>query len=122
MVNALVDSGADDSVVSEQLRTQLRTPLFSEHNPFFRTAYDRVVEAIGRCMLRVNLNGVGQTSKFLVFQKCSHDLMLGSDFFKATDKIIDCGSTNFRLERSLQTNKVNSGLYAVNDVVILGTL
>ncbi|GFY76738.1 uncharacterized protein TNIN_262951 [Trichonephila inaurata madagascariensis] len=95
-VNALVDSRADYSVVSKQLRRQLRTPMFSEHNPILLTACGKVVEVIGRCMLRVNLNGVVQTFEFLVFQKCSHDLnILGRDFFKATD----CGSAaNFRLE------------------------
>ncbi|GFY46113.1 uncharacterized protein TNIN_471601 [Trichonephila inaurata madagascariensis] len=71
------DLRADYLVVSEQLRTQLRTPMFSEHNPILLTACDKVVEAIGRCILRVNLNGVVQTFKFLVFQQCSHDLILG---------------------------------------------
>ncbi|PRD23760.1 UNVERIFIED_CONTAM: hypothetical protein NCL1_45544 [Trichonephila clavipes] len=32
---------------------QLGTPMFSEHNPILRTACDKVVEAIGRCMLRI---------------------------------------------------------------------
>ncbi|GFX00937.1 uncharacterized protein TNCV_4579031 [Trichonephila clavipes] len=90
-------SGANYSVVSEQLRTQLRTPMFSEHNPILRTACGKVVEAIRRCMLRVNLNGVLQTFKFLGFQQCSHDLILGSDFFKATDDIIDCGSAELQI-------------------------
>ncbi|GFS49418.1 CCHC-type domain-containing protein [Trichonephila clavipes] len=44
---------ADYSVVSEQLRTQLRMPMFSEHNPILRTACGKVVEAIGRCMLQI---------------------------------------------------------------------
>ncbi|GFY66482.1 uncharacterized protein TNIN_108891 [Trichonephila inaurata madagascariensis] len=66
--------------------------MFSEHNPILRTACGKVVEAIGRCMLRVNLNGVMETFEFLVFQQCSHDLILGWDFFKATDDIIDCES------------------------------
>ncbi|PRD22579.1 UNVERIFIED_CONTAM: hypothetical protein NCL1_48757 [Trichonephila clavipes] len=43
--------GADYSIVSEQLRTQLRTPMFSEHNRILRTACGKVVEAIGRCIL-----------------------------------------------------------------------
>ncbi|GFW77771.1 uncharacterized protein TNCV_2805181 [Trichonephila clavipes] len=51
IVNALVDSGADYSAVSEQLRTQLRKPMFSEHNPIPRNACGKVVKAIGRCML-----------------------------------------------------------------------
>ncbi|GFY69753.1 transposon Ty3-I Gag-Pol polyprotein [Trichonephila inaurata madagascariensis] len=40
---------------------------------------------------------------------------------RATDDIIDCGSGELQIgEKSLQMNEVNSGLYAVNDVVILG--
>ncbi|GFW03011.1 uncharacterized protein TNCV_156311 [Trichonephila clavipes] len=53
VVNALVDSGADYSVVSEQLYTQLRKPMFSEHNPILRTACGKVLEAIGEAMLRI---------------------------------------------------------------------
>ncbi|GFV79891.1 CCHC-type domain-containing protein [Trichonephila clavipes] len=77
VVNALVDSGADYSVVSKQLSTQLLMPMFLEHNPILRTACGKDVKAIGRCMLRVNLNGVEQTFEFSVFQQCSHDLILG---------------------------------------------
>ncbi|GFT97497.1 uncharacterized protein TNCV_386731 [Trichonephila clavipes] len=85
-----VRTRAHYSVASEQLRTQLRTLMFSEHNPILRTACGKVVDAFGRSMFRVSLNGVVQIFEFSVFQQCSHDLILGWDFFKATDDIIDC--------------------------------
>ncbi|GFU84715.1 uncharacterized protein TNCV_2126561 [Trichonephila clavipes] len=94
--------------------------MFSGHNPILRTVCGKVVEAIGRCMLRENLNGVVQTFEFLVFQQCSHDLILGWNFFKVTDDtFLIADPANFRLEKSLQMNEVNSGLYAVKDIVIL---
>ncbi|GBO28235.1 hypothetical protein AVEN_23826-1 [Araneus ventricosus] len=64
IVNALVDSRADYSVVSEQLRIRLRTPMFSERNPILRTACGNLVEAIRICMLQVDLNGVGLRMKW----------------------------------------------------------
>ncbi|GFW36047.1 uncharacterized protein TNCV_4929101 [Trichonephila clavipes] len=54
VVNALVDSGDDYLVVSEKLRMQLKTPMFSAHNPILRSACGKVVKAIGRCMLRIS--------------------------------------------------------------------
>ncbi|GFX34046.1 hypothetical protein TNCV_912471 [Trichonephila clavipes] len=56
-----VRTRADYSVVSEQLRTQLRTPMFSEHNPILRTACGKVVEATGRCIVVTLIDG-GQTA------------------------------------------------------------
>ncbi|GFY06952.1 uncharacterized protein TNCV_4090541 [Trichonephila clavipes] len=51
--HSLVRTRADYSVVSEQLRTQLRVPIFSEHNSTLLTACGKVVKVIGRCMLRI---------------------------------------------------------------------
>ncbi|GBN11605.1 Retrovirus-related Pol polyprotein from transposon 412 [Araneus ventricosus] len=61
-----------------------------------------------------------QPFEFLVFQQCSHDLILGWDFFRATDAIIDCGSGKLQIgaaaSNDLYMTEVNYGLYAVNDV------
>ncbi|GBM68120.1 Transposon Ty3-I Gag-Pol polyprotein [Araneus ventricosus] len=96
--------------------------MFSERNPILRTACGKLVEAIGRCMLRVDLNGVVQPFEFLVSQQCSHDLILGWDFFRATDAIIDCGSGKLQIgeaaSNDLYMTEVNYGLYAANDVVV----
>ncbi|GBL98739.1 Transposon Ty3-I Gag-Pol polyprotein [Araneus ventricosus] len=94
--------------------------MFSERNPILRTDFGKLVGAIGRCMLRVDLNGVVQPFEFLVFQQCSHDLILGWDFFKATDAIIDCGSGKLQIGEATLNDpymtEVNYGLYAANDV------
>ncbi|GBN19914.1 hypothetical protein AVEN_6099-1 [Araneus ventricosus] len=96
--------------------------MFSERNPILRTVRGKLVEAIGRCILRVDLNGVVQPFEFLVFQQCSHELILGWDFFKAVDAIIDCVSGKLRIVKAssndLYMTEVNYGLYAANDVVI----
>ena len=53
-VKALVDSGADYSVVSEELRRRLNAPMFIENGPILNTASGEPVAASGRCILKVN--------------------------------------------------------------------
>ncbi|GBN08325.1 Retrovirus-related Pol polyprotein from transposon 412 [Araneus ventricosus] len=59
-------------------------------------------------------------------QQCSNDLILGWDFFKATDAIIDCGSGKLQIGEAassdLYMTEVNYGLYAANAVVIEETV
>ncbi|GBO25267.1 hypothetical protein AVEN_66450-1 [Araneus ventricosus] len=74
-----------------------RTPMFSERNPILRTPCGKLLEAIGRCILRVDKNAMVQHLKLLVFQQCSHDLILGLHCFKETDAIIECWSGKLQI-------------------------
>ncbi|GBM97175.1 hypothetical protein AVEN_153483-1 [Araneus ventricosus] len=86
-VKALVDSGVDYYVISEELRRQLNAPMFSETGHTLKTACGKPVAALGRCVLKVNLNGTVKPFEFLVFIHFSHQMILGWDFFRATNPI-----------------------------------
>lgn len=115
-MKALVDSGADYSVISEDLRRKLKVPLFTGNAPILKTASGGLVNALGKCVLRIDLNGMIQPFEFLVFSKCSHDLILGWDFFQATEAVIDCGAGEIQIGDIVteveQTNSSSSRLYA----------
>ncbi|UYV65518.1 hypothetical protein LAZ67_3004582 [Cordylochernes scorpioides] len=74
-VLALVDSGADYSVISEDFRCRIRTPMLSSEGPIIRVANSKCVRALGKCVLRI---------------KCSHCVILGWDFLKLTQAEINC--------------------------------
>ncbi|KFM62702.1 hypothetical protein X975_05395, partial [Stegodyphus mimosarum] len=121
-VKALVDSGADYSVISEELRRQLNAPMFTENGPILKTACGKPVAASGRCVLKVDLNGTKRPFEFLVFPECSHQIILGWNFFRATDAVIDCGNQELQLAEILPDNeylnKSESSLFAATDYLI----
>ncbi|GBM71939.1 Retrovirus-related Pol polyprotein from transposon 297 [Araneus ventricosus] len=121
-VKALVDSGADYSVISERLRRQLNAPMFTETGPTLKTACGKPVAASGRCVLKVNLNGTVKPFEFLLFPQCSHQMILGWDFFRATDAVIDCGKEELQLAEILPDNitsgKSDFSLFAEADYLI----
>ncbi|UYV79989.1 K02A2.6-like [Cordylochernes scorpioides] len=80
-VQALVDSGADYSVISEAFRRSIKAPVFKENGPLLRAADKKPIVT-------------------LVAAECSHDVILGWDFFKATDAIIDCGENKLYLSEA----------------------
>ncbi|GBM94485.1 hypothetical protein AVEN_36415-1 [Araneus ventricosus] len=92
LVRALVDSGASLSVISEPFRRQLKKLLFcSSQNLTFRVADGNHVKPLVTCILRVTMQNQTQPFEFTVMPKCSHDVILGWDFLKASQSIIDCG-------------------------------
>ncbi|UYV76308.1 hypothetical protein LAZ67_13003313 [Cordylochernes scorpioides] len=78
---ALVDSGASFSVISDHFRQQHK-------------------KTMGRCTLRLEINGLVQPFEFIVLPSCSHDIILGWDFLEASRAIIDCGSAEILLEKA----------------------
>ncbi|GBN12921.1 Transposon Ty3-I Gag-Pol polyprotein [Araneus ventricosus] len=92
LVRALVDSGASLSVISETFRRQLKKLLFcSSQNLTFRVADGNHVKPLGTCIFRVTMQNQTQPFEFTVMPKCSHDVILGWDFLKASQANIDCG-------------------------------
>ncbi|UYV62954.1 hypothetical protein LAZ67_2002611 [Cordylochernes scorpioides] len=51
-VLALVDSGADYSVISEDFRRLIKVPMLSSRGPIIKVANSKCVRALGRCILR----------------------------------------------------------------------
>ncbi|UYV84941.1 hypothetical protein LAZ67_X004064, partial [Cordylochernes scorpioides] len=87
---ALVDSGADYSVISEDFRCRIRTPMLSSKGPIIRVANSKCVRALGKCVLRIKVNELTQPFEFLVLSQCSHCVILGWDFLKLTQAEINC--------------------------------
>ncbi|UYV72119.1 hypothetical protein LAZ67_9001873 [Cordylochernes scorpioides] len=96
-IKALVDSGADFSVISDKFRRELKTPLFKEPGPILKAANKNLIETIGKCVLNIVVNGLNISFEFVVMVECSHDIIFGWDFFKATEAVIDCGRNELHL-------------------------
>ncbi|GBO33194.1 hypothetical protein AVEN_62025-1 [Araneus ventricosus] len=96
--------------------------MFTETGPTLKTACGKPVAASGRCVLKVNLNGTVKPFEFLVFPQCSHQMILGWDFFRATDAVIDCGKEELQLAEILPDNitsdKSDFSLFAEADYLI----
>ncbi|UYV72938.1 hypothetical protein LAZ67_10001233, partial [Cordylochernes scorpioides] len=114
------DSGADYSVVSEKFRRLLRTPFFVESGPVVKVANGKLVKTLGKCSLKVHINDLTTTFEFIVIPDCSHDIILGWDFFKATRAVIDCGHQELYLEETLPINddQINLDVYSADNYVI----
>ncbi|UYV74229.1 DDI2 [Cordylochernes scorpioides] len=120
-IKALVDSGADFSVISDKFRRELKTPLFKEPGPILKAANKNLIETIGKCVLNIEVNGLNISFEFVVMVECSHDIIFGWDFFKATEAVIDCGRNELHLgETSVLESREeeNQRLFASDDFVI----
>ncbi|UYV63068.1 K02A2.6-like, partial [Cordylochernes scorpioides] len=90
-VQALADSGADYSVISEAFRRSIKAPVFKENGPLLRAADKKTIVTLGKCSLEVQIKGFDIIFYIVVAAECCHDVIPGWDFFKAADTIIDCG-------------------------------
>ncbi|UYV66772.1 K02A2.6-like, partial [Cordylochernes scorpioides] len=99
-VQALVDSGADYSVISEAFRRSIKAPVLRENGPLLRAADKKPIVTLGKCSLEVQIKGLDIIFDFVVAAECSHDVILGWDFFRATDAIIDCGKNKLYLSEA----------------------
>ncbi|UYV77687.1 K02A2.6-like [Cordylochernes scorpioides] len=114
-------NGADFSVISDKFRRELKTPLFKEPGPILKAANKNLIETIGKCVLNIEVNGLKISFEFVVLVECSHDIIFGWDFFKATEAVIDCGRNELHLgETSVLESREeeNQRLFASDDFVI----
>jgi hypothetical protein len=90
-IQALVDSGASFSVISNPYRRQLKKTMFQNTiDTPLKIADGKYVQPLGRCIIRLTVNNLTQPFEFVVLSSCSHDVILGWDFLKASQAIIDC--------------------------------
>ncbi|UYV79703.1 hypothetical protein LAZ67_18000349 [Cordylochernes scorpioides] len=118
-VQVLVDTGADYSVISEAFRRSIKALVFKENGPLLRAADKKPIVTLGKCSLEVQIKGLDIIFYFVVAAECSHDVILGWDFFRATDAIIDCGKNKLYLseaEKSYEWKDLK--LYAAMDCVL----
>ena len=96
-VHAVVDTGAAVSVISEQLRLQLRkvTTPFSAIS--LRTASAEPIDPLGACTVRVSIDDALYHIEFVVLPRCSHAMILGWNFLSSHDAVIDCARPQLSL-------------------------
>ncbi|UYV78935.1 hypothetical protein LAZ67_17000317, partial [Cordylochernes scorpioides] len=106
---------------SHKFRRELKTPLFKEPGPILKAANKSLIETLGKCVLNIEVNGLNISFEFVVMVECSHDIIFGWDFFKATEAVIDCGRNELHLgETSVLESREeeNQRLIAFEDFVI----
>ncbi|GFR16753.1 uncharacterized protein TNCT_657881 [Trichonephila clavata] len=88
---------------------------------FLKVADGNYVKPLGKCVLQLTINGRTQPFQFTVMPKCSHDVILGSDFLKASQAVLDCGRTELIFDELLHDEEIDSHgtkLYAMSDSVV----
>ncbi|GBN65335.1 hypothetical protein AVEN_100051-1 [Araneus ventricosus] len=63
----------------------------NHQNLTFRVADGSHVKPLGSCILRVTMQNQTQPFEFTVMPKCSHGVILGLVFLKASQAVLDCG-------------------------------
>ncbi|GFR31435.1 transposon Ty3-I Gag-Pol polyprotein [Trichonephila clavata] len=121
-VKALVDSGASNSIISETYRRKQRKVMFLDTKPvILKVADGNYVKSLGKCVLQLTINGRTQPFQFTVLPKCSHNVILGFDFLKASQAILDCGRAELIFDELLHDEEIDSHgikLYAMSDSVV----
>ena len=92
VIDALIDTGSDVTIVSESFRKRIRTVATPWGGGFVRGADDTtfIHQPVGQCTFRVTMGGREFTHQTVVFPKCGHDLILGWDFLSTNVSSLDC--------------------------------
>lgn len=99
--NALVDTGASKSCLSERVRSHLHrvlTPLTAGH--LLRMGNGDLVQPLGYCTLPIRIGQSHHTVIFTVLTSCIADVILGWDFLSSADAFINCASRELHLTDS----------------------
>ena len=99
--SALVDTGADYSVLSGKFSRRLRKVTTPWDGPQIRTAGGHLITPVGRCTARVEILGETCPVKFVVLQNCARDVILGMDFLCEYGAVIDLGANRLTLRKTV---------------------
>lgn len=88
-VTALVDTGADYSVLSGNLAARLKKVMTVWEGPQIRTAGGHLITPVGRCTARIQIRGITFIASFVVLKECSRKVILGMYFLGENGAIID---------------------------------
>lgn len=102
--SALVDTGADYSIMSRKLVTHVKEVATPWYGRQIRTAGGHVVTPLGMCTTRVGIRGRTFLCSCLILPECSRDLILGVDFLREYGAIIDLRerTVTFSTERAAE--------------------
>ncbi|WP_316399455.1 retropepsin-like aspartic protease [Bradyrhizobium sp. 33ap4] len=96
---ALVDTGADDCIISAKLAADLRKVTTPWDGPQIRTAGNHLLTPYGKCTASVSVRGVQYVVSFIVLENSARDVILGMDFLRENGAVIDldAGVISFRI-------------------------
>ncbi|KAM7285274.1 uncharacterized protein ISCGN_032228 [Ixodes scapularis] len=97
--SALVDTGADYSVLSGRLSQRLRKVTTPWDGPQIWNADGHLITPVGICTARVEIHGETRPVKFVVLQDCSRDVILGMDFLCEYGAVIDLRENRLTLRK-----------------------
>lgn len=122
-VTALVDTGADYSVISSNLAEELKKVLTHWNGPHIRTAGGHIAPT-SRCTARVGIRGYTYVADFIVLPECSRDVKLVMDFLQANGAVIDLQTSTltFSTAGAIATNDAEGEvrvLRVVDDNVVV---
>ncbi|GFR18809.1 transposon Ty3-I Gag-Pol polyprotein [Trichonephila clavata] len=96
---SLVDSGASSSVVSEKFHRYLKKVMFPAHNhTVLKVANGSYVQPKRMRTLLIRISGRILPFEFIVLPDCSHDIIFGWNFLKASGALIGCGRSELTLD------------------------
>ncbi|UYV76724.1 K02A2.6-like, partial [Cordylochernes scorpioides] len=84
----------------EREKTRTGDLLRSKGPKFIRVENSKCVRALGRCVLKINVNELTQPFEFIVLSDCIHKVILGWDFLKLTQAKINCGENELYLKEA----------------------
>lgn len=88
-VTALVDTGADFSIISQRLAARLRKVKTPWTGPPLRSAGGHLMEPVGKCTARIRIDASDFVTSFIILPQCCKDLILGMDFLGEHKAVID---------------------------------
>uniref|UniRef100_A0A6G5A9B9 Putative tick transposon n=1 Tax=Rhipicephalus microplus TaxID=6941 RepID=A0A6G5A9B9_RHIMP len=102
-LNALVDTGADYSVISQKMVKKLNKVVTQWSGSQIRTAGGHIITPLGRCTARLEIRGFIYVADFIVLPECSRELIIGMDFLRANGAVINLrrSSVSFSTERAI---------------------
>lgn len=108
-VIALIDTGADYSVMSKPFLVQLRKIRTVWDGPQICTAGGHLVTPTGRCTVRVTLHGSAYPVNFVILQQRSRNMILGTDFLGKRSAVIDLKARSLMLTSGQSASLESTG-------------
>lgn len=88
-VTALVDTGADFSIISERLAGELKKVRTEWTGPYIRNAGGQVMTPSGKCTARLTIGNRAFVASFVILPECCKPLILGMDFLREYGAVVN---------------------------------
>lgn len=88
-VTALVDTGADFSIMSEPLADKLKKVRTKWTGPYIRNAGGQIMTPTGKCTARLTIGNAAFVATFVILPECCKSLILGMDFLREYGAVVN---------------------------------